>query len=125
MSPATFGIGTAAPVKDLSNTLAAHSNLKLVFVTNNLGGDVQELVDELAGPLKAAGGNVVIIQDPIRQLQDECKQSLRGSSGCFAAVVFQGSPGTTNGPWNYTLRGNSAYGFGKINVEKHDDDTQT
>lgn len=125
MSPATFGIGTATSIKDLSGTLAAHGNLKLVFVANNLGGEVQELVDGLAGSLRAAGGSVVILQDPLVELQNECKQSIRGSSSCFAAVVFNGSPGTTNGLWNYTLRGDSSYGFGNINVDNNDDDVQT
>lgn len=125
MSPATFGIGTPAPTNDLSNTLAAHDNLKLVFVTNNLGGEVQELVDGLAGSLRAAGGNVVILQDPLRELQNECKETIRGSSDCFAAVVFNGSPGTTNGAWNYTLRGDSAYAYGDIHVDKNDGDVQT
>lgn len=125
VSPATFGVGSAAPVKDLSATLAAHGDRKLVFVASNLGGEVQELVDELAGSLRAAGGNVIVVQDPVLELQNECVESLRGSSGCFAAVVFRGSPGTTNSVWNYTLKGDSAYKAGTINVDKHNSDTQT
>lgn len=121
--PAIYGIGTPAPVKELSSVLASHSDQKLVFVTNNLGGDVQELVNSLVTPLRDAGGKVVVIQDPIRQLQAECKQSLRGSSECYAAVVFLGSP-QSGGVWNYTLRGDSAYGIGRINVEDHDNDAQ-
>lgn len=93
-------------------------------MTNNLGGDVQQLVDGLANPLKAAGRKVVILTDPVRQLQAECKQSLRGASQCFAAAVFYESPGTTNGVWNYTLRGDSQFGYGRINVDDHDNDAQ-
>lgn len=123
--PSTYGIGSPTPVKDLAGTLANHGSQKLVFVTNDLGGDIQELVDELAGSLKAAGGNVVILKDPLVALQNECKQSLRGSSDCFAAVVFRGSPGTTGGAWDYTLRGDTSYSFSGINVNGHDDDVQT
>lgn len=124
-SPVNYGIGSAAPVKDLSSTLAAHGDRKLVFVASNLGGEVQELVDELSGSLRAAGGNVVILQDPVVELQNECKQSIRGSSNCFAAVVFRGSPGTTNTLWNYTLRGDSSYYSSTVRVNKHDTDVQT
>lgn len=125
VQPAKYGVGTAAPIKDLAKSLADHQGLRLVFVTNNLGGDVQELVDGLANPLKAAGRNVVILSDPVRGLQTECKQSLRGASECFAAAVFYGSPGTTGGVWNYTLRGDSSFGYGRIDVDDHDNDSQT
>lgn len=125
MAPARFGVGTPAPIKDLSSTLAAQNNQKLVFVTKNLGGEVQELVDELASSLRAAGGNVVILQDPEIELGRECKQSIRGSSNCFAAVVFNGSPGTTGGPWDYILRGDSSYGLKNIYVDSNDDDVNT
>lgn len=124
-APSNYGVGTPAPVKDLSSTLAAQNNQKLVFVTNNLGGEVQELVDELAGSLRAAGGNVVILQDPNRELEGECRQSIRGSSDCFAAVVFNGSPGTTGHPWSYMLRGDSSYKIRNIYVDRNDDDLNT
>lgn len=82
-------------------------------------------MDELAGSLRSAGGNVVILQDPLQQLRDECQQTIRGSSSCFAAVVFHGSPGTTDALWNYTLRGDSAFAYGTVNVDKHNGDIQT
>lgn len=121
--PATYGVGTPAHVRDLSNALSAHPDLKLVFVTNDLGGEVQDLVDGLLTPLKSAGRNVVTISDPLRGLQQECKQSLRGSSDCFAAVVFNGSP-ERGGIWNYTLRGDSSFDYGRINTENHDNPAQ-
>ncbi|KAH0613686.1 uncharacterized protein H6S33_005572 [Morchella sextelata] len=121
--PATYGVGTPAHVRDLSNALSAHPDLKLVFVTNDLGGEVQDLVDGLLTPLRSAGRNVVTISDPLRGLQQECKQSLRGSSDCFAAVVFNGSP-ERGGIWNYTLRGDSSFDYGRINTENHDNPAQ-
>lgn len=121
--PAKYGIGTPAYVRDLADSLSAHPDLKLVFVTNDLGGEVQDLINGLVTPLRDAGGNVVTISDPVRGLQQECKQSLRGSSDCFAAVVFNGSP-AQGGIWNYTLRGDSSFDYGRINTDDHDNPAQ-
>ncbi|RPB01721.1 P-loop containing nucleoside triphosphate hydrolase protein [Choiromyces venosus 120613-1] len=123
--PAIYGIGTPAHVKDLQRELLAHSDKKLAFVHNNLGSEVRDLIDGIANPLIAAGGKVVILEKK-EELQIECKQTLRGSSPCFSAAVFNDSPTRSgNGVWNYTLRGDSSLGGGKVNVENHDNDVQT
>ncbi|KAL7275518.1 hypothetical protein RUND412_001543 [Rhizina undulata] len=119
--PAIYGISDIAPVRDLATAVASHPDLKLVFVTNNLGGSVQTLVDELSAGVSQKGGTVVVLTDPVTELQRECKQSLLGASGCFAAAVFYS--GGENG-WNYTIRGDSAFESGKINVNNHDNDVQ-
>ncbi|CUS09342.1 unnamed protein product [Tuber aestivum] len=123
--PATYGIGTPAHVKDLQRELLAHSDKKLAFVHNNLGSEVRDLIDGIANPLTAAGIEVVILERN-EDLRVECKQTLRGSSPCFSAAVFDDSPASSdNGVWNYTLRADSSIRGGRVNVKDHDNDVQT
>ncbi|KAG0125716.1 hypothetical protein HOY82DRAFT_672957 [Tuber indicum] len=123
--PATYGVGTPAHVKDLQRELLAHSDKKLAFVHNNLGSEVRDLIDGIASPLIAAGIQVAILEKN-EDLRIECKQTLRGSSPCFSAAVFDDSPASSdNGVWNYTLRGDSSLDGNKINVKDHDNDVQT
>jgi len=123
--PANYGIGTPAHVKDLQRELLAHPDKKLAFVHNNLGSDVRDLIDRIANPLIAAGIHVAILEKN-QDLQVECKQTLRGSSPCFSAAVFDGSPASTNnGVWNYTLRGDSSLRGDRVNVKNHNHDAET
>jgi len=124
--PSNYGIGTPAHVKDLQGELLAHPDQKkLAFVHNNLGSDVRDLIDRISNPLIAAGIQVVVLEKK-EDLQIECKQTLRGSSPCFSAAVFDDSPASTdNGVWNYTLRGDSSLGGNRVNVKNHNHDAET
>lgn len=122
---ATYGIGTPAHVKDLKTELLSHPGKKLAFVHNNLGSDVRDLINRIANPLVAAGIHVAVLEKK-EDLQVECRQTLRGSSSCFSAAVFDDSPASTdNGVWNYTLRGDGSLDGTKVNVKKHDHDAET
>jgi ATP-binding cassette subfamily A (ABC1) protein 3 len=123
LPPANYGIGTAKPVKALTNVFADHSDKKMVFVNSGLGGEVNDVISTLQDQLKGIG-TVKVLQHEV-DLRTECKQSLRGVSMCFAAVVFVSSPNTgNNNQWNYTLRGDSAISSGKLDVDRHDNDVQ-
>jgi hypothetical protein len=120
--PSKFGIGTAVPVRDLGDTLQDVGK-KLVFVHQGLGGEVDTLIATMERELSPMGQVVVLEQQD--ELRKECKQSLRGVSLCFAAVVFESSPNTGDGEgWKYILRGDLALSNGRVNVEKHDNGVQ-
>ncbi|TGZ79340.1 P-loop containing nucleoside triphosphate hydrolase protein [Ascodesmis nigricans] len=120
VQPAKYGIGSPSSVKSLADRLDGSSK-RLVFVHNKLGGEVDELIQSMEDDLRGRG-QVKVIQDQAA-LRDECKQSLRGVSDCFAAVVFESSP-DNGGRWNYTLRGDSSLARGSFNAEESDNDVQ-
>jgi hypothetical protein len=123
--PAIYGIGTVEHIKDLQTAVLAHPEQRLVFVSNETGGEVDRLISGIANPIRQAGGNVVVLRDSGLPLKLECKQTPRGYSPCFAAVVFNQSPkNSTTGLWNYTLRGASSFNGGRVNVDDHDNDVQ-
>lgn len=112
------GIGEPAEVANLANIIP--DGRKLVFVSNNLGKEVDDLIEAVAKPVREAGKTVVVLED-LTELPIECKQSLRGSSKCYSAAVFN-SYDEENG-WNYTLRGDSSFGD-QLFVDTHDNDAQ-
>lgn len=126
--PSRYGIGTAAPVANLRDALAADPSKKLVFVTSGLGGEVDELVARMQSDL--AGAGPVLVRQRPEDLRTDCQQTLSGVSLCFAAVVFTGSPNTgtsaANGTanWRYMLRGDMALSDGRIDVKDHDNKVQ-
>lgn len=121
--PAKHGIGSPAPIANLAEVIP--NDRKIVFVNNRLGSRVDDLIETISRPVRDAGKQVVVLEDPI-DVSVECPQSLRGSSFCYCAVVFHNAPSdeddTTTG-WNYTLRGDSAFGT-SLYVDRHNNDVQ-
>ena len=123
LPPVKYGVGSPAPVIPLDNALAAYPSRKLVFINEGLGGEVDELIDTLQNQLQGSG-RVVVLNNK-NDLLNECRQSLRGSSMCFAAVQFLGSPKTGESKrWNYTIRGDFDLSKGSFDVEKSNNDVQ-
>jgi ATP-binding cassette subfamily A (ABC1) protein 3 len=121
--PSRYGIGSPAPVRELADAVASKPGTKFVFVNNGLGGEVDTLIDTMRRELSPSG-TVLVLQDEVG-LRTECKQSLRGVSMCFAAVVFEGSPNTGNtSRWQYTVRGDVAFSDPRVDVKAHDSDVQ-
>ncbi|RPA83510.1 ABC transporter [Ascobolus immersus RN42] len=112
------GIGSPADVQNLADVIP--DNRKLVLINNGAGSDVDDLIEKIAGPVRDAGKKVVILND-VADLPIECKQSLRGSSSCYSAAVFNSYDPDTG--LNYTLRGDSAFGT-SIFVDQHDNEVQ-
>lgn len=108
-------------MKALATQLDFHSAKTLVLVNNGLGSEVDAVIANLKASVTGKG-QVKVISGELG-LRDECKQSLRGTSNCFAAVVFEGTPGK-GGRWNYTIRGDSALSNGRVNVKKTNNNPQ-
>jgi ATP-binding cassette subfamily A (ABC1) protein 3 len=118
--PAKYGVGTPASVINLADALAAHNNKPLVFVHNNVGSHVLQLIQTMQEQLK--GNGIIKVLSGEDALKKECKQSLRGVSPCFAAVAFQKTP--DNGPkWNYTLNTESSIAD-QLDVDNHNNGIQ-
>ncbi|KAL8243907.1 hypothetical protein R6Q59_010165 [Mikania micrantha] len=107
-APARYGIGTPNPVRSLQDAFAySGSRNSLVFVNNGYtDGQIEQVIDEVGDIARSAGKNVVVVQQE-SDLLIECRNSWRGSSRCFAGVVFYSSPTEPAGqgkPYSYALR---------------------
>lgn len=124
---AVFGISPARPIRSFQNALEASTGRPNVIFVNNghTGGEIERVIDELAGVAERAGKNVTILERD-EDVDGICRSSLRGVTECFAAVSFKGSPeeGDGNGLWNYTISLDSALGQFRINAESDRNDGQ-
>ncbi len=85
------------------------------------GGDIDHVIELVAQPIRALGKTVVILDSEANLLQT-CPSTLQGTTKCFGAIVFNSSPGSGS-IWNYTLRGDAAFGV-NINVGKTTNDPE-
>lgn len=110
--PSTFGVGSATPLRSLSDAARSGTGSRnIVAVVNNgfTGGDIQQVIDQISEPFTAEGLTVQVLEDPAAVL-DICPSSLRGVTPCFAAVEFTSSPSEgTGGEWNYTIRADGTF----------------
>lgn len=122
--PSNYGIGSAHPIRSLAEGLEAAEGTKrtLAFVNNGLaGGDIDRVIDTVAA--SAAGAQISRLTEE-SELLDVCRSSLRGSTACYGAVVFESSPTEgSGGIWNYTLRVDGAFGT-KIFVNEDTNDVE-
>lgn len=97
---------------------------KLVLVDNGFtGGDIEQVINEIAAPARQAGTQVEIISNE-EELTTICRNSLRGTSSCIAAAVFFSSPSEgEGGGWNYSIRADGALGR-TIVVDSDENDAQ-
>ncbi|KAI1116486.1 hypothetical protein F5Y14DRAFT_406924 [Nemania sp. NC0429] len=125
--PSDYGISDLHAVRSLTDGLQRASSdgrNTVVFVNNGLaGGDIDQVIDILADQVTSAGKDAVRLSQ-LRDLTLTCRSTLRGSSTCFGAVVFNSSPREGRGGiWNYTLRADGVLG-GRIFVGEDDNDSQ-
>ncbi|KAL5322650.1 hypothetical protein ACEPPN_010624 [Leptodophora sp. 'Broadleaf-Isolate-01'] len=76
------------PIPSLADAINAAPTHKLVFVKNGFANESLDPI--ISGVLHEPGMqdvNTIVINDPI-DLFDICKQSTKGASDCFAAVIF-------------------------------------
>ncbi|KAK3939069.1 hypothetical protein QBC46DRAFT_388735 [Diplogelasinospora grovesii] len=129
--PAVYGIGSAHPIRSLSDALGAAGSTgrdRVVFVNsidNNGsagGGEIQRVITTLSDQVRSAGKDVLVLTSET-DLATACKANLRGVTPCYGAVVFRSSPSEgSGGMWNYTLRADSVLGAGRIDVDKDTND---
>ncbi|KAK1997137.1 ABC transporter [Colletotrichum falcatum] len=121
-----YGIAGPRPIRSLQNGLGAAgaSRNTVVLVNNGLsGGAIDRVIDSLSDEVTRAGKNATRIEKP-SEISRICRSSFRATTSCYGAVVFSSSPGEGDGGiWNYTLRGDGAFGS-SFKVGNDDNDVQ-
>ncbi|RVD86672.1 uncharacterized protein DFL_004935 [Arthrobotrys flagrans] len=115
-----FGFGDPAPIRNLADSV----DKKLLFVDNNLGPIVTDVIDRIAKPVRDAGRAEVVVLRDNDELFQACRPNLAGQSNCFGAVVFNEFPSDGQGKWNYTIRADAALLFGAVRSDNHDNPAQ-
>ncbi|KAF3078410.1 hypothetical protein TWF569_000687 [Orbilia oligospora] len=115
-----FGFGDPAPIRGLADTV----DKKLLFVDNNLGPIVTDVIDRIVQPVRDAGRAEVVVLRSNDELFQACRPNLAGQSNCFGAVVFNEFPSDGQGKWNYTIRADAALLFGAVRSDNHDNPAQ-
>lgn len=122
-----FGIGEARSIRSFEDGLRAadSSHEKVVFIRDSSfnNGDIAQVIDTLSDQVSAAGKDpqVASSNDELRAI---CRSSFRGTTPCYGAVMFHSSPDEGDGGiWNYTLRGDGAFGR-DFEVGKDNNDAQ-
>ncbi|PNS14412.1 ATP-binding cassette sub-family A member 1 [Sphaceloma murrayae] len=107
--PANYGVGTPAPLRSLADAVAfAGGNRNtLGIVTNGLGPEVQQIIDDISPALRAGGVNPVVVETD-DEILTICPSTVRGTTPCFAGVRFESTP--SNGSrWSYVIRADGAF----------------
>ena len=108
----------------MTNALNAASGGRdtVAFVNSgHTGGDIEKIINQISATAKADGKKAVTLTQE-EQLLDECRNSLRGVSHCFAAAVFYSSPTEgAGGHWNYSLRADGGLGSKIVVQDKTND----
>ncbi|KAK5137027.1 hypothetical protein LTR08_001036 [Meristemomyces frigidus] len=124
--PSDFGIGSASPIRSLSEAVAASAGGRntVVFVNNGYtGGNISNIITQLSRPIEAQGKTVQVLESDVGLLTT-CQSSIRGVSPCFAAIDFHSSPNEgPDGVWNYTIRADGSLG-GRIFVNTNTNDAE-
>ena len=130
LPPSEYGIGSPNPLRNLTTDVFSSSadlrgRDRVAFVNSGfLGGQIEELINGLAGPLRDAGADVHILSDE-DELFDLCPSSLTGLSRCFGAATFHASPTEgRGGVWSYTARMDAGLGL-SVYVNRDNNDAQT
>ncbi|KAH7029560.1 uncharacterized protein B0I36DRAFT_245663 [Microdochium trichocladiopsis] len=106
---------------DLAANKAGRNNV--VFCNSGLaGGDIDRVIDALEAQVQQAGKLARRITNAA-DLGKICTVSFQGTTPCYGAVVFSGSPNEGSGSWNYTLRGDGVLGR-KYDADTNDNDPQ-
>lgn len=125
--PSDYGISDPHAVRSLPDALkltSSDNRNTVVFVNNGFaGGDIDNVIDVLVDQVDSVGRTAIRLSE-LKDLTSVCRSTLRGSSTCYGAVVFNGSPNEGNGGiWNYTLRADGVLGS-RIFVDEDDNDSQ-
>ncbi|KAK6392069.1 hypothetical protein LTR95_019633, partial [Oleoguttula sp. CCFEE 5521] len=92
--PSDFGVGSARPLRSLSDAIAesAGGRNTVVFVDNgHVGGQISQVINQLSRPIESQGKAVQVVDNDVALLSI-CRSSIRGTTPCFGAVSFHSSP---------------------------------
>ena len=124
--PSRYGIGSPNAVKSLVSALddAPGGRNRFALVNNGFsGGDIDTVIRDVQAQTDGWNGEVLLL-DQEQDLLTECRNTIRGTSNCFAGVAFFSSPDEgPYGKWNYSLRADGGLQSG-ITVDSDNNDIQ-
>ncbi|KAK9457794.1 hypothetical protein V1511DRAFT_2355 [Dipodascopsis uninucleata] len=114
---AVYGVADPEPVKQLSEAIG---DRQFVYLMENgtITPEVREFMMNVTYGIPPE--QVIELEDPF-ELLTVCKQNLRGSSNCLAAVQWNNFD-PTNNVYNYTLRADA--GLFRVRVNDHTSDVE-
>lgn len=113
-----YGIASSAtPVRDLADTMHATSKNKLVFIRSGISNDsIGPIVQGISG-LPGMHDVEIHNTNDVNDLFNLCKQSTKGASNCFAAVIFL-SMNDTNVDYSIALDSSiTGYSYGDYRTD--------
>jgi hypothetical protein len=104
------------PIKGLADAIGTASSQKLVFARNGIpASDLDPVINGIMNQPGMSSNTHIVLDDPI-DLYWECRQTVRGLSDCFAAVIFTSYNATTA---QYIIALDSAVGSLDANYQSH------
>lgn len=126
LPPSKYGFGDTKPFPPPADAFASQSGRdRVVLIHNNFtGGFIEAAIDHLSSTYRAAGADVQIASAE-SELQTLCRSSLTGTSRCYGAVAFWGSPGDIGSSqvWDFSAYNDWALGS-KVHVDQENNDAQ-
>ena len=120
-----YGVGTPSQVLSLPLAMrAATGGRDTLALVNSVsaGGDIDRVIQLVSQDVQS--DKTVKIFSTSIELIETCRSSLQGTTKCYGAVEFNSSPKEgPGGIWNYTLRGDGAFGS-NVDVSKALNDPQ-
>ncbi|KIW43596.1 uncharacterized protein PV06_04683 [Exophiala oligosperma] len=126
LPPSKYGFGELDAIRSPANAFAAQSSRdRIVLINNNYtGGLIEEAIDRLSSTYVAAGADVQHASSE-SELSDLCRSSLTGTTRCYGAVSFWGSPGDNGSDthWDFSAYMDWALGS-RVHVDQDNNDAQ-
>jgi ATP-binding cassette subfamily A (ABC1) protein 3 len=119
INTSNYGIAqSSTPLRDLGVAIDNTSTNKLVFVRNGISNEsIDPIVQGISQQSDMHGVEIHNVND-VDDLFDLCKQSVQGSSDCYAAVIFM-SLNDTNVEYSIALDSHltNQYGYGNYRTD--------
>lgn len=126
LPPSRYGIGSPYEVRSLLEALndPPGGRDRLALVNSGFsGGSIAAVIRDIETQTDGWDGQLMVL-DREEDLLTECRNNIRGTSNCFAGVVFFSSPEEgPDGQWNYSLRADGGLQSG-IRVDSDNNDIQ-
>ncbi|KIW11148.1 hypothetical protein PV08_10448 [Exophiala spinifera] len=126
LPPSKYGFGEPNAIRTPASAFAAQSSRdRIVLINNNYaGGLIEAAIDHLSSTYLAAGADVKHAASE-SDLSDLCRSSLTGTTRCYGAVSFWGSPGDSGSDshWDFSAYTDWALGS-RVHVNQDKNDAQ-
>lgn len=126
LPPSTYGFGDPQPIRSPADAFAAQTRRnRIVFINNNYtGGLIDATIRRLSSTYEAAGADIQLASSE-SHLSNLCRSSLTGTTKCYGAASFWGSPGDHGSSPNWDVSAYTDWALGsRVHVDRADNDAQ-